>query len=67
MPANITLSDLMGTNNQKKGGMKKTHLHRVGAKKTYTGMHGDGRPLQISFQVRVLRVLDFAPLQVCDG
>jgi hypothetical protein len=36
---------------QKRGGMKKAHLSRVGPRRTLTGVHADGRLLSVSFQV----------------
>jgi hypothetical protein len=48
---------------QKRGGMKKAHLSRVGPRRTLTGVHADGRPLSVSFQVGALRLglVDLAP------
>ena len=45
------LADLMGTKGQRKGGMKSSHMHKVGPVLQLNGVHSDQRPLTVSLQV----------------
>ena len=53
MSTKTTLDDLMGFSSQRKGGMKKAHITKVGPKKTFDAVHADGRAMQVSLQVSV--------------
>jgi hypothetical protein len=49
----LCLAKLMGYEARRAGGMKKAHVHKVGPRKTFSGVHPDKRALHISLQVRL--------------